>query len=406
MEEAKKDEKTRLNNEKNAKTKFYKDSRQIDIDELTAKEELAKRYLDGESENTELFFNLERQLENAAYAKQQAAAKGNYDVLEALRAEHLKKMGEIDAKELQNRAQMLERKSQTEYFDEKNNGLKLSEVNQKVYDDKVASEIAHFEAEKIKACTNKDQLAQIELDHNQKIAEIGAQRYETEQQVNLKIEEVTGQFGSVMNQLGSALLADAQGRDEEKFKSAKKIAIAGIGIEKAAAIASIWTNTYIANAKMKGQLGIFGIPLATLNTISAVLATAASVTAAAQAISAINGTDFQPATSKSSGRNYASGGMISGARHSDGGVPINAEGGEAVMTRGAVTAFAPLLSMLNVAGGGTSFSQGAVGQAGFDYPSTDRQQTSAQQITKTYVVEQELTSMQQRQARLKDLSTI
>ena len=76
------------------------------------------------------------------------------------------------------------------------------------------------------------------------------------------------------------------------------------------------------------------------------------------------------------------------------------------MTRGAVTAFAPLLSMLNVAGGGTSFSQGAVGQAGFDFPSSNRQQISEQQITKTYVVEQELTTMQQRQARLKNLSTI
>jgi hypothetical protein len=98
--------------------------------------------------------------------------------------------------------------------------------------------------------------------------------------------------------------------------------------------------------------------------------------------------------------------MINGPRHSDGGVPIEAEGGEAVMTRGAVTAFAPLLSMLNVAGGGTSFSQGAVGQAGYDNPTRDGQQLQQQQITKTYVVEQELTTMQQRQARLKNLSTI
>jgi hypothetical protein len=377
----------------------------IEVQRLASREELAQHYLNGESENTKLFFQLERQLEDAAYTKQQAAAKGNYDLLEALRLEHLKKMEAIDAKEFENKAQMLERKSKTEYFDEENNGLKLKEVNQKIYDDKVASENAHFEAEKIKAGTNKEQLAQIDLEHNQTLAQIGAERIETEQQINLKIEEVTGQFGSVMSQLGNILLADAQGRDEKKFKQAKKMAIAGIGIEKAAAIASIWTNTYIANAKMKGQLGIFGIPLATLNTISAVLATAASIAAAAQAISAINGTDFQ-SPDKGSGRHYASGGMIDGPRHSNGGVPIEAEGGEAVMTRGAVTAFAPLLSMLNVAGGGTSFSQGAVGQAGFDFPSSNRQQISEQQITKTYVVEQELTTMQQRQSRLKDLSTI
>ena len=41
------------------------------------------------------------------------------------------------------------------------------------------------------------------------------------------------------------------------------------------------------------------------------------------------------------------GGMIDGPSHSQGGVPINAEGGEAVMTKGAVTVFAPLLSLMN-----------------------------------------------------------
>jgi hypothetical protein len=377
----------------------------IQVQRLASREDLIQHFLNAESENTVHYFDLQRDLENAAYVKQQEAAKGNYQLLEALRLEHLKKMGLIDASEFENKAQMLQRKSQTEYFDVKNNNLKLKEVNQKIYEDKVASEEIHFEAEKKKAGTNTELLAQIQLEHNQTLAQIGADRVETEQQVNLKIEEVAGQFGAVMSQLGNILLQDAQGRDEKKFKQAKKMAIAGIGIEKAAAIASIWTNTYIANAKMKGQLGIFGIPLATLNTISAVLSTAAAIAAAAQAMSAINGVDFQSAD-KGSGRHYASGGMINGARHSDGGVPIEAEGGEAVMTRGAVTAFAPLLSMLNVAGGGTSFSQGAVGQAGYDNPTRDGQQLQQQQITKTYVVEQELTTMQQRQARLKNLSTL
>jgi hypothetical protein len=57
-------------------------------------------------------------------------------------------------------------------------------------------------------------------------------------------------------------------------------------------------------------------------------------------------------------------------------------------------------------GGGTSFSQGAVGQAGFDFPKSSSQDIQEPQITKTYVVESELTSIQQRQARLKDLSIL
>jgi hypothetical protein len=99
---------------------------------------------------------------------------------------------------------------------------------------------------------------------------------------------------------------------------------------------------------------------------------------------------------------YGDGGMINGPLHAAGGVMINAEGGEAVMTRGAVTMFAPLLSQLNQAGGGTSFSKGATGQANYDAP----QQQAQTQILRTYVVENELTSIQHKQARLKDLSTL
>jgi hypothetical protein len=105
------------------------------------------------------------------------------------------------------------------------------------------------------------------------------------------------------------------------------------------------------------------------------------------------------------GQNYGEGGMIEGPRHAGGGVMINAEGGEAVMTRGAVTMFAPLLSAMNQMGGGTSFSKGAMGQANNDNPKTTNVITQPQ-IVKTYVVSSELTTEAQKQARLKDLSTL
>ena len=389
----------------------------IQVQRLASREDLIQHFLNAESQNTVHYFDLQRDLENAAYVKQKEAAKGNYQLLEALRLEHLKKMGLIDASEFENKAQMLERKSKTEFQDQKNkdeytilslfdkNNV-LRTINEKAYQDQVQSEEINYEAQKLKAGTNKEALTQIELEHLQVLRDLGAQKIETEQQVNLKIEQLGVEFGSTLSNIGNMLLQDAQGRDEKKFKAAKKMAVAGIGIEKAAAIASIWTNNYIANGKARATFwATGGQPFVTINTISAILNTAATVAAAAQAMSAINGTDFQ-SPDKGSGRHYASGGMINGARHSDGGVPIEAEGGEAVMTRGAVTAFAPLLSMLNVAGGGTSFSQGAVGQAGYDNPTRDAQQFQQSQITKTYVVEQELTTMQQRQARLKNLSTL
>ena len=105
------------------------------------------------------------------------------------------------------------------------------------------------------------------------------------------------------------------------------------------------------------------------------------------------------------GKNYEQGGLIGGRRHAQGGTIIEAEQGEAIMTRGAVTMFGPLLSQLNQMGGGTSFSKGASGQAGYDSPRVTDTITQPQ-IVKTYVVSSDLTNEAQKQARLKDLSTL
>jgi len=68
--------------------------------------------------------------------------------------------------------------------------------------------------------------------------------------------------------------------------------------------------------------------------------------------------------------------------------------------------FAPLLSMMNQMGGGTSFSSD-LSVASPDNPirnNPSQEQTPV--IMKTYVVERELTTSQEKQARLKDLSTL
>jgi hypothetical protein len=113
------------------------------------------------------------------------------------------------------------------------------------------------------------------------------------------------------------------------------------------------------------------------------------------------------ATTKTNyGRNYAKGGMIGGKRHAEGGTMIEAEQGEAIMTRGAVTMFAPLLSMMNQAGGGTSFNSNLMTTRQDNPIVSNPTQEQAPLIVKTYVVSQELTTEAQRQARLKNLSTI
>jgi hypothetical protein len=105
------------------------------------------------------------------------------------------------------------------------------------------------------------------------------------------------------------------------------------------------------------------------------------------------------------GRNYANGGMIGGKRHAQGGTMIEAEAGEAIMTRGAVTMFAPMLSAMNQMGGGVSFGNQLFTKP--DAPAVSNpQQSQAPVIMKTYVVSNDLTTEQEKLARLKDLSTL
>jgi len=123
------------------------------------------------------------------------------------------------------------------------------------------------------------------------------------------------------------------------------------------------------------------------------------------AISATSTAPSNPAMANF-GRNYEKGGMIGGRRHAEGGTLIEAEKGEAIMTRGAVTMFAPLLSMMNQAGGGTSFNQSLM-TTSFDKPViSNPSQEQAPIIVKSYVVSSDMTSSQEKNARLKDLSTL
>ena len=113
-----------------------------------------------------------------------------------------------------------------------------------------------------------------------------------------------------------------------------------------------------------------------------------------------------PQASMNLGKNYEKGGMIGGKRHAEGGTLIEAEAGEAIMTRGAVTMFGPLLSQLNQMGGGTSFARSAVTTSPDNPAVTNPAAEQAPIIVKSYVVSSDMTSTQEKNARLKDLSTL
>lgn len=93
-------------------------------------------------------------------------------------------------------------------------------------------------------------------------------------------------------QQGAGLLKEIAGKN-------KKLQIAAVVVEQAAAIGKIAVNTGIANAKAIAASPLtFGQPWVTINTISGVLAAASAVAAGVKAIQQINSADSgSPATS-------------------------------------------------------------------------------------------------------------
>ena len=203
--------------------------------------------------------------------------------------------------------------------------------------------------------------------------------------------KLIGTIGSIYNAQADGLSKEAE-TSEEAFNTRKQFQLQGAKMAAAAGLINIWSAPWTLDPLIEwplriGESVLLGIT--TSNQIDAINATKFTGGGAGLAPTAL-------------GKEYATGGLIQGPSHSGGGVPIVAEGGEAIMTRGAVTMFAPLLSQLNQLGGGTSFKQNiATGQAFNDAPAKPEEV-----IMKTYVVSQELTTQAEKSARLKNLSTL
>ena len=130
-------------------------------------------------------------------------------------------------------------------------------------------------------------LQQAGLTENQKTA-IAQQA--SQERINIMLAEKQARADiqnaelDIVNQFGG-LLKELAGKN-------KKIAIAGVVVEQAAAIGKILVNTGIANAKSVAASPLtLGQPWVAINSISAGLSIAASVAAGAKAIQQINSAD-------------------------------------------------------------------------------------------------------------------
>jgi hypothetical protein len=223
-------------------------------------------------------------------------------------------------------------------------------------------------------------------------------RKDIDQQEKLATVMAVGETITAIGNLTSAIAAgynEEAKTSKEAFEKRKKLQVATAKISAAGGIIQILAQPSTLPSP-------FDWIVKGINAAALILATSAQ-------IKTIENTKFEGGGEKQAGtvRGMANGGIVRGpgGPKSDS-VPTNLSNGEAVLTSGAVTMFAPLLSMMNQMGGGTSFSSD-LSVASSDNPIRNNPaQEQTPVIMKTYVVERELTTSQEKQARLKDLSTL
>lgn len=244
--------------------------------------------------------------------------------------------------------------SQTEY------NAAINEINE---ENRIANE--ELELERKEA---KEEQEAVDLENKMILAEeqfqnefaIRQARLEQERQAELAAAEKTGADKNLINKKYNAF-EKTLGKDLTEFKNQQNAAILGslkglfgesTNLGKAFAIAEIATNTVQNASKAFTQAAVFAsnpltLPLAANANIQGGLIIA---TGAAQA-------------AKVAGVKFAKGGVLQGASHAQGGIKTpfgELEGGEAVINKRSTAMFAPLLSELNVAGGGRRFAQGGI----------------------------------------------
>jgi hypothetical protein len=178
-------------------------------------------------------------------------------------------------------------------------GIRANELQDKLLGTENELNQVGLEYDKKLQLTNEKEallLQQAGLTENQKTAII---QQASAERVNIMLAEKQARADIQNAELD--LVSNFGGLLKELAGKNKKVAIAGVIVEQAAAIGKILVNTGIANAKSVAASPLtFGLPWVAINTISAGLSIASSIAAGAKAIQQINSADSgTPASSGS-----------------------------------------------------------------------------------------------------------
>lgn len=220
-----------------------------------------------------------------------------------------------------------------------------TELQRQLEDRLISQEAFQSEYDLIVADHAKTRM-ELEMECNKRVAD----DYRDKMQQRLGYAETfANAFSSVVNSAMDAELEAVAGNEEQEKAIRKKYAkaqflseIAGIGVNTASAIMGAWNS--VAEIVFPGNVIAGGILTAMLAT-TGMMQTAQAMSSMQKALS------------------YGRGGYIRGKSHNEGGVDINVEGGEAIINKKAVGAYAPLLSAINQSTGGVPINVAGTSQS-------------------------------------------
>lgn len=251
--------------------------------------------------------------------------------------------------------------------------VEASEKIKKDSEDEMALLTANAEAAIALEGTTEEQKKKIKDDYNKAVAKAEYDRALKE--YNLAKEAFDN--GKKL-QIASAIISTIQG-GVQAFTSLAGIPVVGPILGAIAAAAALATG---------------------YAQVSIIKATTYSGTPPNNPNSALNQNDS--GGSGSSGSKFAQGGLLTGRKHSEGGIPTQfgqLEGGEYVVNRSATEAFMPLLDKINGMGKGSGAPNNlsVMGEQNI---------AASTPIIKTYVVASDMTSQQEANKRLEDIARL
>lgn len=330
----------------------------IEDEKAAASEESARRKMEADREAAEAAVELARFELNEYIRANKSKLDSDKFLTDQMVEEETRRLEALAEKRREHELLRLEegQQSQLEY----NEAIALINEEEQIRIDELNAERDAAEKER-KAIDAENELIFLEEQGNLQF-EAMSQRLEMERQAEIANAEKTGadidkinkKYAQRQQQINDSIVDAKLSGTQQTLDAVASALGEETAAGKAAAIASTLISTY--QGAQQAFTSLSSIPV--VGTVLGIAAAAAAVVSGLKQVSKIRSTPTK----------YSKGDILRGRSHSLGGIPFSiggklgfeAEGGEALINKNSTRMFAPLLSAINVAGGGKKFADGSV----------------------------------------------